>query len=52
MRRDVGGIESVPGGIPIRIVRFARSTQDVLTCAGSGVPSIVCDVQPMHLAGL
>jgi hypothetical protein len=38
--------------IDIRIVRFWRSTNDVLTCFGSGVPAMICDVVPMHLAGL
>src|SRR6476661_826921 len=36
----------------IRIVRFCLSAYDVLTCAGSGSPSIRVLRVPMHSAGL
>ena len=37
--------------IDIRIVRFWRSTYDVLTCFGFGLPVTVFTSQPKHLAG-
>ncbi len=36
----------------IRTFKLFRSAQDVLTCLGSGWPSIVCLTMPVHSAGL
>ncbi len=36
----------------MRIVRFCRSTYDVLMCSGSDVPVITFVSMPMHLEGL
>ncbi len=44
-------VRRVKRRIDIRIVRFARSTYDVLMCAGSGSPMMTFGLQPMHPGG-
>lgn len=48
---EIAFVRRVNRRIDIRIVRFCRSTYDVLTCFGSGVPLMIFPLAADELGG-